>query len=62
MYVRISEKGREVLNDKELAEKVVKLVIEEQEELSKGHPVPVDEHWNVRLTTTIKENFNQEMR
>jgi hypothetical protein len=56
MHVKISEKGREVLNNKELAAKLVMTVVNKKSELEKGEVVRFDKTLGVRFVTTMPEN------
>ena len=56
MHVRISHKGREVINNKELASRLVLAVVNNKSHLEKGETVKVNESGlGVKLVTTIKE-------
>ena len=57
MNVKISKKGREIINNKELAAKLVMAVVNNKAELEKGQVVRVDNTpIGVRFVTTIPEN------
>lgn len=56
MHVRITQKGRAVLNNKSLANKVIDAIIGNQQNLIKGEKVKVNgSDISVTLVTTIKE-------
>lgn len=55
MHVRISNKGRQVINNKELASRLVWTVVSNKSNLEKGETVKVNESVGVKLVTTIKE-------
>jgi hypothetical protein len=55
MNVRISERGRRLLNNKELGSQLVHKIIEQRDQLSSGQTIDVDGQWSVKLTTAIKE-------
>jgi hypothetical protein len=55
MNVRISERGRRLLNNKELGSQLVHKIIEKRDQLSSGQTIDVDGQWSVKLTTAIKE-------
>lgn len=56
MHVRISDKGRQVINNKELASRLVLAVVNNKSNLEKGETVKVnDSAIGVKLVTTIKE-------
>ena len=55
MHVRISDKGRQVINNKELASRLVLTVVSNKSNLEKGETVKVNESVGVKLVTTIKE-------
>jgi hypothetical protein len=51
--VRISEKGMAVINDRELAAKVVETIVAHKSDLKNGKTVPVDdEHISVKFVDT----------
>ncbi len=56
MNVKISKKGREIIDNKELASKVVLTVMNNKDRLQKGEIVPVDnENIGLRFVTTMEE-------
>ncbi|WP_157474037.1 hypothetical protein [Flavihumibacter petaseus] len=56
MHVRISDKGRQLINNRNLAYKVVETVINQKAQLDEGKAVKVDDtNTTVQLVTTIKE-------
>jgi hypothetical protein len=60
MHVKISEKGRAVINNKELASKLVETIVNNKQLLEKGNIVRVDgENIGVRFVTTIEEKPTQ---
>lgn len=57
MHVKISSKGREILNDRELASKLVETVMNNKTELEKGERVRINGgNMGVKLVTTLKES------
>jgi hypothetical protein len=60
MHVKISEKGRAVINNKELAAKLVKTIVDNKLQLEMGHLVRVDnEKIGVRFVTSIKDQSTE---
>lgn len=56
MHVRITNVGRRILNDKDLANKVIDAIIDNKERLTHGEKVHVKgENFSVTLVTTLKE-------
>jgi len=50
MNVRISQKGMAVINNRELASKLVETIVNHKSELEKGKTIPVDnEHISVKF-------------
>lgn len=58
-HVRISDKGRQVLNNKVLAEKLIQVVHEKQEQLEKGERVDVADGVTVQLVTSLHDQVNE---
>ena len=56
MHVRISNKGRALLNNKVLAHKVAVTILNGKKELEEGKSVMIKgENFSVKLATTIKD-------
>ena len=59
MHVKISQKGREVINDKQLASRLVLAVVNNKGSLEKGEVVHVKNSTiGVKLVTTINDHHS----
>ena len=57
MHVKISKKGRRVINDKKLASELVLTVVNNQQQLEEGKIVDIDgRNIGVKLVTTVKDS------
>ncbi|HSN07707.1 MAG TPA: hypothetical protein VLS85_01655 [Hanamia sp.] len=57
MHVKISKKGRSVINDKKLASEVVLTVVNNQQQLEEGKTVRIEgRNMGVKLVTTVKDS------
>ena len=56
MHVKISTRGREIINNKKLASNVVLTVVNNKQQLEKGEVVRVkDSNVGVKFVTTVKD-------
>lgn len=56
MHVRITDKGRRVLNDKQLAARVILAINDNKEKLASGESVHVgDSKVSIKMVTTIQD-------
>jgi hypothetical protein len=57
MHVRITNKGRKVLNNKALASRVVDTIMSNKDALEKGATISVGEsHLSIKFVTTMKDS------
>ena len=57
MHVKISKKGRSVINDKKLASELVLTVVKNKQQLEEGKIVHIEgRNIGVKLVTTVKDS------
>ena len=57
MHVKISKKGRSVINDKKLASELVLTIVKNQQQLEEGKIVHIEgRNIGVKLVTTVKDS------
>lgn len=60
-HVRISNKGWKLLNDRELANKVARAIVDGKEKLQTGEPINVEQgKVSIQMVTSIKKDVRND--